>query len=102
MNGASNCHHPTEDLEFSNKIWAWGLLTDWRYWALGVGLSILFAVISGVANHLGWSSGYLGAVPLGGGLGFYAAMSMRTIRKCTRCQKIVRLPFRKPASQSRF
>lgn len=98
MGDTSQCSHPTETLQSSIGIWAWGLLTDWRYWAVALALGLFGALISAVASAMGWASGYIGGGAMAG-LGIYAALSMGRIHKCGRCGKIVRFPLGKPPAK---
>jgi hypothetical protein len=91
MGETSDCDHPVEGREYSIRIWVWGLLTDWRYWAVAVGCSILGALVSAIGSGMGWTSGYIGGGAMGG-LGIYTALTMGRISKCGRCAKIVRVP----------
>lgn len=91
MGGVSACDHPPEHRQQSIRIWAWGLLTDWRYWAVALGCAVVGALVSAIGSGLGWTSGYVGGGAMAG-LGVYAALTMGRVSRCERCGQIVRAP----------
>lgn len=88
----SVCEHPPESLKASLGIYVWGMLTDWRLWAIAFGCGLLAGVVSGV---LGLGSGTLGAA-VGAPTGVYCAFRLGRVRRCGRCGSIVRLPLSQP------
>ena len=89
--GDAQCSHPSESLRFSYRIWAVGLLTDWRYWLLGFVTSALVGILSGPGG-LGWWAN----LPFGI-FGLYPALTYARIRRCDACGKLVRFSLFKPA-----
>ena len=91
MGDYSECDHPVESREHSIRIWVWGVLSDWRYWAVAIVCSILGACVSSIGSGMGWTAAYIGGGATAG-LGIYVALTLGRISRCGECGKIVRAP----------
>ena len=89
---SAECDHPVDRLDASFGTYFVGMLTDWRLWALGFGAGMVAGATTGA---LGVGQGVVGAA-VGAPMGLYCAMRLGRVRKCGKCNKIVRFPLSKP------